>query len=351
MLQISAELLAMSSDAAVLIKNGRLAFANAEAYTLLGPDCIGKSVKKVFGDDIAGIQAGSFIGEFPLRSKQYIIRACSAEGIKAFFLSDTEPKESLISDAFIFSLRNCLMSMDVTLSLLRDNAEQSPQTRERLAVVSHESCRINRIMNNVSIIQAARNGEIPFSPTALELSSFIEQILDSVRLFIKTPELRLNSPGEINIYADPGLLECLMLNLISNCIIHAEGCSRISISLSPGKERCFISIDDDGCGIVPEHLHGVFDRYTHRYELNQMGKGPGLGLSTARSIATLHGGTLLLESRPEIGTAVRVSLARNPYVKAQLKQPVPIYERNAKSLISGLANCLNWESFTELHLD
>ena len=40
MLQISAELLAMSSDAAVLIKNGRLVFANAGAYGMLGPDCV-----------------------------------------------------------------------------------------------------------------------------------------------------------------------------------------------------------------------------------------------------------------------------------------------------------------------
>jgi len=349
MLQISAELLAMSSDAAVLVKNGRLVFANAGAYALLGHDCIGKSVKKIFGDDIAGIQAGSYIGEFPLGSKRHIVRACTCEGIRAMFLSDTEPKASLISDAFIYSLRSCLMSINVALALLRENTH--PERQDSLAVISHESFRLNRILTNISIIQGVSKDEYPFNPSSIELSSFMTELLDSVRLFIKTPELRFSSPGALEIYADRALLECLMLNLISNCIIHASDCSRISITLTPGKERVFISVDDDGCGIAPEELHGVFDRYTHRYDLNNMGKGPGFGMSTARTIATLHGGTLLLESRPGIGTAVRVSLAHNPYSAAKLSHTAEIYERNTNSLLSGLSNCLNADCFVDKFLD
>jgi len=335
----------------VLVKNGRLAFANTGAYALLGSDCVGKSVKKVFGDDIAGIQAGSYIGEFPLGNKRHIVRACSADGIRALFLSDTEPKESLISDAFIFSLRNCLMSIDVALSLLRSKNELQQKQKESLEVISHESFRINRILTNIGIIQATKQGELPFCPMQLDLSVFIEQLLDSVRLFIKSPEIRFTSPGEMKINADPALLECLMLNLISNCITHARDCSRISVNLSPGKERVFISVDDDGCGIAPEELHSVFDRYTHRYELSQMGKGPGLGLSAARAIACTHGGTLLLESRPGIGTAVRVSLAYNPYTKVMLNHPILPYERSTKSLLAGLSDCLSSDFFSEQHLD
>ena len=351
MLQISADLLAMSSDAAVLIKNGKLAFANAGAHALLGSDCLGKSVKKLFGDDIAGIQAGSYIGEFPIGNRRYVVRACSAEGISALFLSDSQGDESLISEAFIFSLRSCLMSIDVALELLRSSSEEHPEMRDSLAVVSHESFRLNRILNNIGIIQAAKQDELPFSPVMLDVSAFIENILDSMRIITKCPELRFSSPGEIKIYADPALLECLLLNLLSNCILHATDCSRISITLTPGRERVFLSVDDDGCGIAPDELHSVFDRYTHRYDLNSIGQGPGLGLTASRAIAAIHGGTLLLESRPGIGTAVRVSLNHNPYSKATLKQPIIKYENNMDSLLTGLASCLNAEHFTGKYLD
>lgn len=351
MLQISAELLAMSSDAAVLIKNGRLVFANAGAYGMLGPDCVGKSVARLFGDDIAGIQAGSYIGEFPLGSKRYIVRASAADGIRALFFSDTQLNESLVSDAFIYSLRSCLMSMDVALQLLRSHSESCAELRSSLSVISHESFRINRILSNIGIIQAAKREEVPFAPMLLDLSAFIETSLDSIRLISCFPEIRFSSPGEIKIYADPSLVECLLLNLVSNCIIHARDCSRISITLTPGRERAFISVDDDGCGIAPEELHGVFDRYTHSYDLSSMGKGPGLGLSAARAIADIHGGTLLMESRPGIGTAVRVSLGVNPHAKPKLNHPALIQDRSFKSLLTGLADCLGAEYFEDKFLD
>ena len=351
MLQISAELLAMSNDAAVLIKNGKLIFANNAACALLGHNCSGMSVKEVFGEEIAGIQATSFVGEFPVKGRHFIVRACAAEGIKALFLSPAMDSNELISDAFIFSLRNSLMNMSLSLSMLRERTESYPELSDSLAVVSQGCFVINRILSNVSIIRAAVDNSMSFSPVRLELNSFIGELIDSVQLFC--PGIKINFKGctDSGVFADPSLVECLLLNLISNCLRHAKNCSQINIRMGEGRDHVFLSVDDNGCGIAPDELHTVFDRYRHNFDLNDMSRGPGLGFAAARHIAQLHGGTILLESRQNYGTSVRISLHRRMHSSAELRQPTTGHEPSMTSLLTWLSDCLPSEFFTDKYVE
>ena len=56
---ISADVLALSSEAAVLVRSGRIQFANSAAKAILGEGCVGSTVKNVFGVEIAEAQAAS----------------------------------------------------------------------------------------------------------------------------------------------------------------------------------------------------------------------------------------------------------------------------------------------------
>ena len=74
MLMISADVLALSSEAAVLVRSGRIQFANSAAKAILGEGCVGSTVKSVFGVEIAEAQAASFVGDLPIGGVRYIIR-------------------------------------------------------------------------------------------------------------------------------------------------------------------------------------------------------------------------------------------------------------------------------------
>ena len=350
MLQISAELLAMTGDAAVLVKNERLIFANAAAMELLGLDCVGKTVRSLLGEEIAGMQGGSFIAECSIRGLRYIVRESSADGIKAIFIAKAESNNNLINEAFIFSMRNCLMNMDVSLSLLREKLETQPELCESIAVISHDSFRINRILSNLGIIHDQLLGQAHFVPDSIDISRFVGDIVNSVSLFTDGPEINFHAPRSLMVWAMPTLVESLVLNLISNCLLHAKGCKHISISLEKFKNRCIISVDDDGCGIPPEQLHQVFDRYKYGFDASDISCGPGLGLSTTNAIARLHGGTLLMESRPGHGTAVRVSIG-GAKPDTPLGQNICQYEPGIKSLLTGLAHCLPSKFYTEKYMD
>ena len=99
MLMISADVLALSSEAAVLVRAGRIQFANSAAKAILGEGCVGSTVKSVFGVEIAEAQAASFVGDLPIGGVRYIIRVTSMEGVRAVFLTKHEESAALINDA------------------------------------------------------------------------------------------------------------------------------------------------------------------------------------------------------------------------------------------------------------
>ena len=76
----------------------------------------------------------------------------------------------------------------------------------------------------------------------------------------------------------------------------------------------------------------------------------GLGLTAARLIAQLHGGTLLLESRQGRGTTLRVSLSREARA-APLHAPEAAPLCETEDLLAGLADCLPEDCFSERYLD
>ena len=345
MLQVSADILALSADPALLAKNGRIIYANAAACRLLGADCSGQTIRSLLGEEIASVQSGSFLGELSRDGKRFLLRVQAMEGLQVFFLRESEITARLVSDSFLVALRGAMMDQQAAIALLKNRLTPAGEFAcPELASITRSCFQINRIVTNVSVIHGVENGSVLFLPRAMELSRFLLDLTDSVSLLFPAPELSVSLPETCPCTADPALLEILVLNLLSNAIRHAKGCTRISLRLVPLGDQLLLSVDDDGCGIPADEMHTAFDRFRHQHTLQELGLGAGLGLTTAREIAHLHGGTLLLESREGRGTAVRVSLNRVSAPLA-LHAQTSAYDPNYNSILTGLADCLPSEAF------
>lgn len=350
MFHISAELLEMSGEAALILDGKRVSFANSSARKVLGPDCVGKSLGTLFGEELAGIQAASYIGEFFIQGRRSIVRVCTNGGIRALFFSPADSNNELLNDASVLSLRNCIMNMDINLKLLQQRDDLPEDVKRSLALVSRERFKINRIIKNISVIRSISGGNPAFSPIELDLSAHVYDTIDSLRCILPNIDIRFSSPSPITLYASPHLIDLLLLNLLSNAVIHASA-SIIHVGFHLFGEKVILSVDDNGCGIPGDELYCVFDRYRHNYGLNDMNRGAGLGLTAARLIAGLHGGTLLLESREGKGTCVRASLSLVPEFDPSLKSEDVFYEKNMDILLTGMADCLPLEAFSEKFSD
>ncbi|MBM4381409.1 MAG: response regulator, partial [Deltaproteobacteria bacterium] len=96
----------------------------------------------------------------------------------------------------------------------------------------------------------------------------------------------------LGVIGDEVKLREVLQNLLTNALAHAR--TRVLLRAGrherPDGEVVRVLVEDDGPGIPPERLHGVFDRYKHG------GTGTGLGLAICREFIELHGGETWAES-------------------------------------------------------
>lgn len=353
MLESTAKILTLTSEAAVLAHAGRAVYANSAAAAALGDDCVGKPIAALFGDVVTGVQASAFLAQIRIGERPYLVHVTRLDGDQLFLLRPQEAAPAVLNQPFLYALRCALMNMKLASDQMRETAEDlgSVALLGQLRSLTRNQYQILRILNNASLILSVSEGSAVFSPRVFSLSELCASILEAAEATVPGIRFQGQLGGDVRLCADPELLKSLILNLLSNAIRHGQGCTRVSLSLMESERSVVLAVDDDGCGIPPEELPQVFDRYRHSFSLSQMGAGPGLGLTAARLIAQLHGGTLLLESRQGRGTTLRISLAREQTQIPPLHagDPAPLF--GMSDLLTGLADCLPADCFSERYLD
>lgn len=100
----------------------------------------------------------------------------------------------------------------------------------------------------------------------------------------------------------------VILNLLVNASQSIEHDGQITIRTRADKKRVNIAVEDNGCGIAPEHLDKIFDPF---FTTKEIGTGTGLGLHISHSIIESHGGTLSVESTLGRGSIFIITLPIN----------------------------------------
>jgi signal transduction histidine kinase len=82
----------------------------------------------------------------------------------------------------------------------------------------------------------------------------------------------------------------------------------VTLGLRESSQWVNVEVSDTGCGIAPEDLPYVFDRFFGRKRRDVESDHAGLGLAITKRIVELHGGTIEVDSRPGRGTTFSVAL-------------------------------------------
>jgi two-component system CheB/CheR fusion protein len=171
------------------------------------------------------------------------------------------------------------------------------QTR-RLAVL------IERLLD-VSRIQS---GQLELMLDVVDVVAIMRASVEVAQVLPKAPPIRLaGDAGPVRVRADPGRLEQVFLNLLSNAIEHAPGSATIDVTVKAGADQAVIAVRDHGAGVATKDLRTMFEAYVR---LGQPHRAPGLGLGLylSREIVTAHGGEIEATSRIGKGTVMTVRL-------------------------------------------
>jgi C4-dicarboxylate-specific signal transduction histidine kinase len=120
-------------------------------------------------------------------------------------------------------------------------------------------------------------------------------------------ELVRNIPEQILVYGHLGQLTQVMINLFQNAVDATIdlSCPRIDIEAGENEHLLWLTIADNGSGIVESDIGIIFDPF---FTTKPVGQGTGLGLSISYSIINEHGGELSVANRDEGGAAFLIEL-------------------------------------------
>jgi two-component system OmpR family sensor kinase len=186
-------------------------------------------------------------------------------------------------------------------------------TRRLVQGMYAETGRMQRLIDDLLMLSRIDDGRLVLRKSPILVSDFLAQIGDEARQLATGQTITLTSdvPTEQTITADPDRLKQVLLNLLSNAIKFTPPDGTITIAATRAAHGAIqFSVRDTGCGIPPDALPHVFDRF-FRADAARTGEGSGLGLAIARGLVAAHGGTLTLESAPGTGTTATVTFSES----------------------------------------
>jgi signal transduction histidine kinase len=116
------------------------------------------------------------------------------------------------------------------------------------------------------------------------------------------------SPTAALLQVDRGKIEQVLENILSNAVKYSPKGGEIRLAGVLSAEDYEICVEDEGIGMTAEQVEKVFEKFYRVDSSNTAVEGTGLGMSIVRHIVDAHGGRVWVESEPDRGTRVFVSL-------------------------------------------
>lgn len=186
--------------------------------------------------------------------------------------------------------------------------EQTKQVK----FIQHAAVELNETVNDLLDLAKIEAGRLSISPAWFELVDLFEAIRGMFKplLVNDAVSLILEEPREMpRVYTDDKKLSQILRNFISNALkFTAVGEIRVSVCRSGDNEVRF-SVSDTGIGIAPEHHHAIFKDFVQIDSPTQRKwRGTGLGLSLSKKFAELLGGSVSMQSEPNVGSTFSVTV-------------------------------------------
>jgi two-component system cell cycle sensor histidine kinase PleC len=170
------------------------------------------------------------------------------------------------------------------------------------------------VINDILDMSKIEAGRMKLDMEELDLSQTLAESLRVVAGRAQAKHLTLDADiaKPISVVADRRATKQIIVNLLSNAVKFTPDGGRVVVRSRQLDDRIVLMIADTGIGIAPQSLARLGRPFEQvESQLTKTYHGSGLGLAIARSLAQLHGGSMRLRSKLEVGTVVRVTLPRN----------------------------------------
>ncbi|WP_240745344.1 sensor histidine kinase, partial [Microbacterium sp. K35] len=177
---------------------------------------------------------------------------------------------------------------------------------ELLATADESLATLSTLVTDLLDVSRVEAGVLAVSASRVDAAGPVLAAVDELGLGPSEVDLALD-PALPALFADPVLLQRVLVNVIANAHRHAPEGSRVLVTTSRLGERAEIRIVDRGAGVAPERRDRIFQPF-QRFGDTDNTTGLGLGLALSRGFTEGMGGTLTPEDTPGGGLTMVISL-------------------------------------------
>ena len=194
-------------------------------------------------------------------------------------------------------------------TLLRTDAELSPQRRRMLEAIDRGADRISRIIDDLLDVSRLHVGRLELSMETVDLTGLVRQVVDRMQHVTKRHRVRVVSAEPAVVRGDRERLEQALGNLIDNAIRYSPEGGDVDVAVAIRDGEAVVSVRDHGVGIPKDRQARIFERFyrAHTGTPHDYG-GIGIGLHLTKEIIVRHGGRIWFESEEGKGSTFYFSL-------------------------------------------
>jgi PAS domain S-box-containing protein len=192
-------------------------------------------------------------------------------------------------------LRNPLAPMRNAVSVMQLEPLASPSLRKCRDIIDRQLTHVTRLVDDLLDIGRLTTGKIKLREELVTLHDVVGRSVETVRPLVETRRhaLAIELPEQaVHVRGDSTRLSQILQNLLINAAKYTPDGGRIVVKMESAGGFVTISIADTGRGILDADLQSIFELFRQGTQETATESGLGIGLTLARSLAELHGGSL-----------------------------------------------------------
>jgi len=210
--------------------------------------------------------------------------------------------------------RTPLTSINMTLDILKEEhiGHVNKGQRELLSAAKQDAERLTKLVRDLLELSRLESGKIQLKEDRVDVGSLIDFSVQPALLQFEEKNVTLEKNIDRSIpdfVADFQQLSWVVSNLVTNALRFTDAGGKVTIEAATNGENLIVSVRDTGCGIEPDELDKVFNKFVQLRDTSNPSPGSvGLGLSIAKEIVEIYGGRIYADSTPGVGSVFTFSL-------------------------------------------
>lgn len=197
-------------------------------------------------------------------------------------------------------IRTPLTMIKIPLDKIMKNKSYLPETEYDINCIYNSTDRLLDIIDQILDFRKMENGTAKLSFSPADLTKLIGDVCSRMEALAKECSVSLKTElpeGPVSIMCAPGSIDKIVSNLLMNGVKYCNSSVTVRLEVISG-ERVRVSVISDGAPVEPDEREKIFEPFYQSAKTHSkvpVNEGTGLGLSFARSLASLHNGTLTLD--------------------------------------------------------